>query len=238
MPARVTFKIDMREFNAALGQYMAHTKRSLPDVINKKAFYVARRAVRETPATNKQAITSSLGSITHRNGGIRMKLTNGSYGQGRGGGEAPLAALIINARRGTAGEPGLYGAAMTAEIASLIAARSRSRAFLKSGWLPAIKALENSFEDHSGTGAAPRDGRPAIIGAPKGNATLAKAGFTVKARIENAASGDHETNQALVRYGGPALQRAVDFEAASMTAEVARRQFQEARKAGIKAFAT
>lgn len=237
MNSKVTFRIDSREFDEALRQYVEVSTRSLPDILNKKAFFIARRAVRETPATPKDTIVSQLGRVTRSKHGVRTMLAKSSatYPERSGkAGEAPLAALIINARLGREGYPGLYGASMKAAVAELIAARSRSRGFIKSGWLPAIHKLDAVLHDRRGE--PPADHGPARqYGAAKGDALPARPGFRCKAIIENGASGTHETHQALIKYGGPALQRAFNFEAASMMAEVARRQFEEAKKIGIKA---
>ena len=56
--------------------------------------------------------------------------------------EMPLEAAIINARRGREGLPGLYGPKMRAEVRRLRSARVRSRRFIASGWLDAIRAVE------------------------------------------------------------------------------------------------
>lgn len=239
MESAVTFRIDMREFNQALKEYLEHTKRAEAYVLNKKALFVARGALRRTPSTQKGAITSSLGQIIRKRNGSEMILpTLGKVHPNRVGKEteAPLAALIINARRARDGRAGLYGAKMTAAIEALIAARNRSRAFLKSGWIPAIRKLQPLVKESYGlSGAA---GRAVQIGAPKGNAIPARPGEQCKAIIENAASGDHETNDALIKYGGPALQAAFDAEVASMERFLADELYKEARDVGIKVFAS
>lgn len=239
MPDQVQFRVQTREFDSALKAYMTVSTRSLSDVVNKKAFFVTRRAARETPVTSKQAIVSSLGRITRRRGQFKTKLVSAgavySHLQGSQA-AAPLAALIINARKGRTGEPGVEGPRMAAAIAALIGARNRSRAFLKSGWLPAIRRLDAVVHDRRGDpgsdfGLTGRVSSTIL----QGGAKPATAGFQVKCTIENAASGKHETQHALYRYGGPALQRAFTFETASTLAEVARRQYEEAKKIGIKA---
>lgn len=236
MPSKLTFRIDMTEFNKALRAYMQVTTHSLPDVLNKKAFFIARRAVRETPATPGQKIRSELGRVVRtKKGVIRTSLVSVSkvYSNATGkAADAPLAALIINAREGRASRPGYYGPDMKEAISAMIGARNRSRSYLKSGWLPAIRILDRIVNDRRGEPRADRGAKQ--YGADKGRAMPATAGFRCKCIIENTASGPHETNQALVKYGEPALQRAFDFEARSMEREVMRRQFEEAKKIGIK----
>lgn len=238
MPTQVTFRINTREFDEALRQYMEHTQRALPDVLNKKALYIARGALRLTPVTPASAIKSSLGQMVRKKSGVQIKTVRAgdvySHLNGRES-EAPLAALILNARMGRRGPGlGLYGQEMATAIQELIAARNRSRAFLKSGWIPAIRALQPLVKDSYGFEGA--NGRAVQTGRPRGSAIPARPGFRCTAIIENAASGQHETHEALVTYGQPALQQAFENESASMMREVARREFEEARAIGIKVF--
>jgi hypothetical protein len=233
---RPTFKINFTEWNKALPPYLMLSRRGRADVLNKKAYYISRRALYETPATPGAVIKSSLGQIRRSKKQIvSMKLTQGRDHN------APLAALIINSRLGKENRKGLYGAAMATAIASFIGARAKSRAFLKSGWLPAIKALKNTFS--GSRGGLPPIGAVKQFGRDFGRAIPAKDGVRCQVLIENAADiGNPKspfhvpTHQpdALIKYGGPALQRAFDNEAASMNAEVMRRIKEDARQSGIK----
>lgn len=237
MPDRITFRIDTREFDRAIEQYLDYTKRGLADVLNKKALFISRGALRLTPSTPAGAITSSLGKVIRHRNTVDIKSTKAGAVYSNLGGkqsEAPLAALIINARRGRESHPGLYGADMSVAVAQLIAARNRSRAFLKSGWIPAIRALSPLVKQSYGTEGG--NGRAIQVNRAKGSATPARPGLTCKAIIENFASGNHETHEALHKYGGPALQQAFNNEAASMDRFVADQQFESAKKVGIKAF--
>jgi hypothetical protein len=246
MVGEITFKIDFTQFDRALRQYMGVTTRTLLDVLNKKAYFVARRALFETPATSKETITSSLGTVIRSKKGVKLRnlaMTHISLDNS----EAPRAALIINSLRkakSEGGQGGLYGAAMTDAIALLISARNKSRAYLKSGWLPALKILRTSFTG-STAGAAPMDRTVVQFGGGHGTAEPAKPGMVCTAKIENSANPDTISRStmhapthnpdALVKFGGPALQRAFDKETADMLAEVARRQYEAARAIGIKA---
>src|SRR5205807_1063675 len=96
---------------------------------------------------------------------------------------APLAALIINARRGAKGQPGLRGPAMEEAINAFVASRLRSIAFLKSGWIGAIKKMI-PYADRRG---GPRQDRTAKeYGQAKGDAKPSvNSGFKARATIEN-----------------------------------------------------
>ncbi len=221
----VSFKVNTAEFQRTLRRYREFSKRDLATIVNTKALFIARRALRETPKADKAKIAKELGRIikTGKNAG-KLRLAKGSQH------DAPLAALIINKRLGTG--RGLRGEAMAKTIRSFIASRMRSIAFLKSGWIPAIKAL-SPFAELRG---APRQGpAPVQYGRPKGSGTPARGStWNPKAIIENAAGDNKENRGALITYGGPALQAAVDAETASMKEYIGRKLTESAAKAGIR----
>ena len=54
-------KLDTREFDAAIRDYMRTSKKVLADVLNQKAYFIARGASRLTPRANYQRIAKELG---------------------------------------------------------------------------------------------------------------------------------------------------------------------------------
>ena len=74
-------------------------------------------------------------------------------------------------------------------------------------------------------------------GQDKGYATEAREGFKPVATIANMAITRDEEHgyQGLVKYGAGPLQRAINFEAASMREFLAREMLKDARAVGIKA---
>ncbi len=203
----VSIKINRREFDATLRKYILISKREIPDIINTKAFFIARRAVVETPKAKLGRMSAST---------------------------ARTLGKIINKRKGARGEKGLYGSDMAKAVELLYAARRRSVAFIKSGWLPAIRELEKLIPSKYRRGAARKDNSAKQIGDAKGNATPARAGFRVQAKIINAAIAKRDKKDALGKYGMIGLQRAFDFETKSMLEYIARALGQAANKAGIK----
>jgi len=206
MPDGVSFKIDATEFNATLRKYVLVSSREIPDIVNTKAFFIARRAVVETPKADFHKISELRGSA--------------------------LIGKIINKRRGLHGEKGLYGREMAKMVATVLAARRRSIAFLKSGWLPAIRILDAVV--HSKRGAPRLDRSSKIYGQPKGSAAVASTGWRVKATIINAALASRDHKDALGKYGMPALQKAFDFERQSMLDYMERKMKAAANSVGIK----
>jgi len=209
-------KWDQSVFNRTLDEYRKVSKRTLQQIINTKAFYVARKAIWFTRKADSNRIKGQLGQFvsvryTNKKGktATRRKL---ALVQGRTV-NAPLAALIVNKRRGAAGLPGLYGSKMTKAVREMLGARLRSVAFLTAGWLPAVRKLAPFATDKS---KAPNDPAAKQIGRPKGDARAAPEGFNPIAEIVNNATTRNDEKGALRLYGGPGLQRAFSDEAASM----------------------
>lgn len=207
---------------------MEVTSRALPDVLNKKGFFIARRAVIETPKASAANIKAELGRVTKHRGGTRtMKLTASTSRP-----TMSLAEAILRARIYLKGGTQPTKQEMQGELLKFLSARMRSIAFLKSGWLPAIRKLESAIREKSGLERMGyRDARQ--VGAAKGDAIPARPGFRVRVIITNSASARRDARGALLKYGGPALQRAVDYEAKSMLEEIARREAEEAKRLGI-----
>jgi hypothetical protein len=227
----ITFRVNTDEFTATLNRYRQLASRDPKKICDTKAFFIARRAVIETPKADKAQIKDDLGRIIHRKKQpVRMSLrTVKRYTRYGLEVQVPLAALIINARRGRG--RGLYGSAMTEAIRAMLAARLRSIAFLKSGWLPAIRTLVGLAD----TRGAPRQERgPAQIGVAKGYAVPAQSGWRARTIIANMASTRKEDRTALYKYAEPALQRAFDAEEASMRDYIERKMRETAQAAGVR----
>jgi hypothetical protein len=200
-------RLNTKDWDKTFSRYMEFSKRDLAGALNAKAFFIARRAVVETPKAKLTRLSRATGAILGR---------------------------IVNKRRGLAGDKGLYGAEMANVVEIIYAARRRSVAFLKSGWLPAIRKLEQSVEPKYRRGAARSDLTAKQVGQPKGSAIPARTGWRCTARIENAALATHDKKEALDLFGGPALQRAFDYEVQSMKEYIARKMRDTAKAAGIR----
>lgn len=227
-----TFKLDTREFSSTLRRYAGYSKRALPVILNTKAFYIARRATVETPKASSSKIAKELREP-------RLQRTVNKKGRATNR-KTTLGRLIIMARRARAGLPGLSKTELTSAVKGLIAARKRSVAFLKSGWLPAIKRLEPLAER---VGIKPRvDVSGKQYGRAKGSASPAVGGFSPRASITNdalpKARGVFKSlggnRQQALKFAGPALQRAFGHEMRSMKDYIERKLREEAQRATIK----
>ena len=201
-------RLNTREWDSTFKRYMQLSKRDLPTALNAKAFFIARRAVLETPK-------AEIGRMSRKTSAILGK--------------------IINQRRGQRGEKGLYGLEMAKAVEILYAARRRSIAFLKSGWLPAIKLLEQAVEPKYRRNAPRADRSPKQTGRPKGSARAARsASWRVHTIIENAASSTRDKKDALHKYAAPALAAAFAHEVQSMKEYIERKMRDTAKSCGIK----
>lgn len=199
-----SIKFKDQEFNATLKKYLTYSKRDLATAINTKAYYIARRATVETPKADKTIIRRTTGEVLGK---------------------------IVNKRRGLRGEKGLYGKEMAKAVKSIMAARLKSVAFLKSGWLPSIRILEKHAERR---GIPKMDRTAKQHGKNKGSAVPSRLGWKIAAQIINAASALKDKKYALELYGGPALRRAFAFETQSMRDYIARKLKKSAQSLGIR----
>lgn len=210
-------KLDYREFNATLSQYRQfHKSRTAPELVNKKALYAARGAIRQTVRPSRDKIKESL-------------MMNGSEVS------IPIAALIINKQRKIAGKRGLSGPEMRGAITTLINQRVAHRAYLASGWIPSVKELAPLVPNKRGI---PRnDPQASKIQHPKGSCKPARGSFirSVAVIINSATAKKTTTDDPMDKFALPALQKALDSERASMEENIKEEMLKAAKRFGIKA---
>ena len=107
------------EFQNTLRQYVQLNRRDRVTLCNTKAYRIAYGAFKNTDAASAAA--------------IREKFSDGELKK--------IMGKVINKQRGSKGLKGLYGAAMKQAQKILLGQRLRARAFLKSGWIPAMRIL-------------------------------------------------------------------------------------------------
>lgn len=233
MANQLEWEWDQRLFDKTLEEYMKVSSKTFQQILNTKAYYVARKALWFTRKADAGAIRSQLGTVrkvtrTVKTGrrGVRRRVTTYEFEDthtpmNQRNLEAPLAVLLVVARgkrKGLRspwhGKPRAAGAAaMTAAIRNLMVARVRAITFLRSGWLPAIDIFSPLAD--KGDKSPPKDAKR--YGKAKGTGSPATPGFIARASIENYARTLKDPEfTALTRHGSPALQRAFDDEAASM----------------------
>lgn len=204
---RPTIQLDTTKFNQVMREYARWNKRDWADIVNAKALDVAFRALKETPKASVSEIRQ-----------LESKEWWPKY-------VAKRIAKGVSFRKGKA-KLNFQGEGFTRQDArqvskAIIAARSRSVAFVKSGWLWGIRDLWRIVKDkvfaRGGTGGV------RAIGQPKGSARPAVAGDNPAALIINSAIG-------VEKVGVAPLQRAVDGAAVDMASYIARKMEERARK--------
>ena len=180
-----TMKIDDRQFQAALRQYMSISSRTLAEILNKKMLRIAFAAHKKTPKADRAQIEQQLGVVGYkfsksRKTGLfkRRKAITAS---------GALVHRIINARLGRAGKKGLYGKDMKKASQSFLGKRFRVIGTLKAGWLAAIRAFAKATGEAPGVGGIPVKGKSESI--------IAKDGWNPKAEMAynvNSFRGQHQ----------------------------------------------
>ena len=201
----VSIRIDTREFNATLQRYLAASKKTLPEVLNQKAFSILTSAIGFTQKAQAPKIRASLNRIV----------------PDKRGGHAPLAALIVQSKRGTAGEKGLYGADMREAVKTFINKKIAAIRFLSLGWIPAATKFGVAI------GKRPSDKLVSISkrfekDGAKGGGEIARAGFTPKAHFFNLAfSKQHPGGGVNITEAG--LRKAIALQVKDMNIYIERK---------------
>lgn len=241
---QVNATVDSSGLQAGLAYASKYTKRSLPEMVNTSAYWVAVNSKNNLPFVPVERIDAEMAKITVPVIGKRGKPLKRKT-QYRGGmspiqtsKEAPLAVLIIQARANPSSnynrltnnrwlltKSPFKGVSRTEGRAAMrqaedkqIKSRRRSGKFLIVGWIPAIREMAKwTASKFLKSQPSPGEGRDAFYGGNFGQATPAGYDrFNCNATIENDIGGQGQNaasyNQALMRYGIPATQAAVDRE--------------------------
>lgn len=212
-------RIDTREWSRSLRDYMAVTKRDLAYVINKKSFYIARRATRETYKARAEDIREAWAKEVEP-----MIQAGKSAGRSR---SAPLGGVLIE-KLGKAGRikewPGKgFSPRAPAQWVAFkkfwrqwLAKRLAARAYMSAGFKPAIKKFAAALGIPSND-ALDRKGKN-YNWAKMGGAAAATESIRAVASIWNSALAPVTARPAekLESVAGKALQSAVNAEVASM----------------------
>jgi hypothetical protein len=203
--------VDTSAFDKAFKDYTQFNKRAMSEIVNTKAYYIARNAVNLTDSVDKSKIKSDL------------------EGPSRVNPKVPLVNILINAQRGGQGLKGLQGAEMRSEANKLKKIKQNSSNFLRAGWIAAINAIGKFMPKKGGPsykkvkikGQEKGGGK----GAPKENAwrTSASIWNTVTGYINNHGLNKHNEPSKVAAILEKGLQKAIDKETASMQAYVTKK---------------
>jgi hypothetical protein len=225
---------DQSRFDASLKRYLEVThKKTLPQILNTKGFFISRGATRLTLKADRSRIEASLGRVVTANQVTTNKRTGISrvskrkqlvIARNNSRSSAPLAALILQKRTAKSGHRSpFYGkkraagiAAMNQKVQRMIGLRVRSRSFVASGWIPSIKKLAPLA---SRSGAPAMDESTRQYGRAKGDAKPAMPGWAPQVQITNLAFGNKTSpagRERGMKVGTRGLQSSFDQETRSM----------------------
>lgn len=219
-----TAKLDASSMDRAMTRLIPYTEKTGPEIVNQRMMNIGGRAANKTPMADRVKIISELGEV-----GRKLRVTKkGRLVRGKrvyaksARKDAPLAALIINARRRKAGKPGLYGKQMTSAVKRMVGGKTRSVGFGRSGYIPGIKRLASTLKKPFIIG---RIKGISVKGQPKGEAHPAPArSLRPQAILINKTQG-------ISKIGAQPLQDALNEEAREIN-----RHVEEAMKPGISQF--
>lgn len=224
-----TFKADLRGLDAEINRKVARTGRDLATVVNQAAFNVAARSFHATPPKTwdygqqmqparmqvRDYLREQLATYIKRfTSGKRKGKTFKFKARNK---ELRRVHLILNARRGREGKPGLYGKAMLRASGAFVQRAQVSVGYLKSVWLPVMRGLWPLVKFRGLWRGAHRVARWANS-AGSGVAQPAKPGSSVTAVLSVTAKvkGTQDAKVAAV------MTRAVNEAVTAETAEMAR----------------
>ena len=237
MSTAVQVKVNEREWRDTIRKYQRVSRRTSKEITDSKAYFIARGAIDETHKANKLAIGKELSKVIFdfkntATGSRRSLKTSTRFGRWGQTHQVPIAALLVNWKRGQMGKPGLFGEAMKQAVQHFIANRQRSVAFLRSGWLPALRILSPFVK--SKAGAVPLDPETKRHGEGKGSATPASEGAKARTVIVNSVGESGHHSEAVEKYAVPGLQKSFDNEKKSMLEYIEDKLRAAAHEAGIK----
>lgn len=250
------FQIHVRrspEFTTSFRKLAEHSKRAPAEQVNRKAYFIERRALWHTAKADVAKIKHELGAseahnlVVNKSGKRKGMFSRASkhrtfvFSKTSTGKEGRFARIVIAMFR-KAGRAIPAAEQFAAYLVRAFKARLRSVAFLKSGWIAGRDALKNwcvangvpigkaGLPSQGGTGV----GEPKQIGVKKGGASPARFNWFARATFHNSAAAKHSTREGLRKFAEPALARAFAEETQDNIQELERRLRQKAQLAGVK----
>lgn len=198
-----TVEVDFREWNAALRLLWNESSRELEDFVNGQAFRVAYEAIKQTKITDRAKLIRQLGA-TQQYKPVRQRKTGKIYMKRNGVTmkKDSFAERILYKRYAEYEKWGIRGETMDQMVRNLVAARIRSIAFIKSGWIPAVQALARVIKRKPNTSGTLQGAK--IYGKKKGGAVPCRYSWNKEnfATITNTALMTRRDKLALPAQGG------------------------------------
>lgn len=226
---------DQTQFNRTLDVYLKRlSEEKIPQALTKKAFFVALRAMSETPKVNPHKIFWELYrpiTATRKEDGstgtIPVGIAIAAKRAKKLWSYKATPEHVRGGRKTKGGSPlqRAWRRLIRKKFETMVGSRQRAAGFLRVGWLAVVKKLGPQVKNKSG--APPADLSVRQRGAMKGDASPARPGWTPRAVIINSAQADTDKRNGLMAYGAPALARAFDLETADTIAYLEREALKE-----------
>lgn len=179
----IELKVNVEEFQRVAEAILRTSSRTYPKFLNGQALRVASNAIQATDKADRVAIERQMG-VVGRKETLRGANSGGKKGWVRISKreliDNSFAARIINARKKAMGVPLIWGKELSDAARKMVAAKVRSVAFIRSGWIPAVRAL--SKEVYTRGAFLARDAKQ--VGAPKGYAIPARVTISGLVTVE------------------------------------------------------
>ncbi len=249
MADSVTLKINPREFNATLRRYSQLSKRTPAEIVNRKAYFIARRAIWYTRKASVEGIKHELDAAD----AFELRINKAGKNKGKfsrakrqatvafnntASGAAGRFERIVVGRMRKAGKAIPKAAELAVYLVKAFKARLRSIGFVKSGFVPARDKFKAWCNSHNvsigGRGLPPNDKSAKQVGpSAKGGAAPATLNWFARAVFYNAANAKRGNDRGL-QFARAGLEQAFAEEQADTLKEIETRLRRNAQKCGIK----
>jgi hypothetical protein len=200
-------KVDASQLIKACEEAAKFSDKTKTEIVNQALYFVAKGALYNTYAPEKDKITSALNKSADVNA------------------KASIANILVNVKRKAAGKKGLNGQKMAIATQKLINAEVSHRNFARSGWVGAIKTLAPHVKRKGGAAKTPPGVRLKIANSGGAIPATTKRG-KVTGKIFNSINGKHNS-EAVEKYQREGLQKAVDAETRDKLEYAAKKEMEQ-----------
>lgn len=200
-------EVDDAMFQRTLLKYVQHTKKSIPEVLNVKAYWVARNAIKFTRVTNKQEINAFAKNWKR---------------------SAPTIIKMYGLKNSEEWNPKEFQKKFAAN-------RRRGIGYLRSGWIPTLKKTGGwAKQSRSFKGVRHKGRRKGFCRLATNNWSSHSEIVSLVGYKKSKRGRSKSQAEAAREYVKPALRKAITKEAQSMGTYIRRKMAEAKRKAGIK----
>lgn len=257
----VRCELDYSRFLKAMDVAHEYSRRVPRKLALDTALYTAKKAIEETPFADKGRIDAEMGKMVSPSPRgvlpLSAAIVQASVWPGwRSLNKNPKPVtvkkyqILTNFRWVRPHSPfagvkrGIGRTMMKAAVSRMLKRRRKSTHFLRAGWAMAIRKLVTFYGGMHPEAGLAGEMKPSTSAA-LGDAMISESGNTISVRVQNrigmeaGKDGDltRQHNEALHKYGGPALQRALDAQAREMVAHHWPKMSEEMRLAMAAAMA-